>query len=114
MNAQWTDQQPLPPVPPQIALWPQESRSALLEALVRKELASTFGARLDSRPDPFTATIVTGGARPNHILHLLLTLLTFGLWAVIWLAVSTLGAPRRRVMLHVDQQGVVHRTKLRG
>ena len=25
---------------------------------------------------------------PNHILHLLLTLLTFGLWSVIWLLIT--------------------------
>lgn len=25
---------------------------------------------------------------PNHILHLLLTLVTFGVWAIIWLGVS--------------------------
>lgn len=25
---------------------------------------------------------------PNHILHLILTLLTFGLWIIVWLGVS--------------------------
>jgi hypothetical protein len=26
--------------------------------------------------------------RPNHVLHLILTLVTFGLWGFVWLAVA--------------------------
>ena len=33
---------------------------------------------------------------PNHLLHLILTVLTFGLWAVVWLiiAITTSGGYR--------------------
>lgn len=30
---------------------------------------------------------------PNHILHLLLTLVTFGLWLIVWLIVLTKPEP---------------------
>ena len=32
--------------------------------------------------------VMAQGTRPNHVLHLILTLVTFGLWAIVWLLVS--------------------------
>jgi hypothetical protein len=36
-------------------------------------------------------------ARPNHVLHLLLTLLTFGMWLPVWLIVTIVGGRRVQV-----------------
>ena len=42
--------------------------------------------------------IVRKGERPNHILHLLLTLITFGLWAIVWIIVALTGGVKRRLI----------------
>ncbi len=44
----------------------------------------------------------------NHLLHLLLTVLTLGLWAPIWLLVGIArSSERRRALLRAKQQGMV-------
>lgn len=35
-----------------------------------------------------SANVLAQCQRPNHILHLLLTLLTAGLWVIVWIIVS--------------------------
>lgn len=54
-----------------------------------------------------SAIVESTGGRVNHVLHLLLTLVTAGLWAFVWIviAVSTPGA--RRLMLTVQPDGEV-------
>lgn len=32
---------------------------------------------------------------PNHVLHLILTLATVGLWAFVWIALALVGSPYR-------------------
>ena len=32
------------------------------------------------------------GTKPNHVLHLILTILTAGLWAIVWVVVAGLSA----------------------
>lgn len=53
------------------------------------------------------ATVVSG-APVNHILHLLLTLFTCGLWSVVWMAVSMFGG-QKRIYLRMDEYGRVYR-----
>jgi hypothetical protein len=49
-----------------------------------------------------TAVIVFG-KRPNHVLHLILSIITFGLWLIVWLIVSLTGGEKRRLLvLEVD------------
>lgn len=50
-----------------------------------------------------TATVVAG--RPvNHTLHLLLTLVTCGLWAFVWILVSVSGG-QKQTTISVDEWG---------
>lgn len=58
-----------------------------------------------------TDVVLVGGRRVNHILHLLLTLVTFGLWAIVWIFLAAAGG-EKRVALHVDQHGQVSKTWL--
>jgi hypothetical protein len=61
------------------------------------------GWRVESRSE-FQA-VFARGHRPNHILHLLLTILTAGLWGLfVWLPLSIFGGEKRR-MVSVDEYG---------
>lgn len=63
----------------------------------------SHGWRLESRSE-FQAVFVRGH-RPNHILHLLLTILTAGLWGVfVWLPLSVFGGEKRQIV-SVDEYG---------
>ena len=60
--------------------------------------------RLEYRSD-FQAIIVRG--KPvNHILHLLLTLCTVGLWGLVWLLIAANGGEKRASM-QVNQAGQI-------
>lgn len=67
-------------------------------------LAVKHGARVESQTD-FQAVVVFG--RPvNHPLHLILTLLTAGLWALAW-TIEARGGGERRLVITVDATGDV-------
>lgn len=77
-----------------------EDRRARLAMAVAQ--AVNYGARVESQTDT-TAVLVRGG-RMNHVLHLILTLVTFGLWAIVWLIVA-LASGEKRQMIRVDEYG---------
>jgi hypothetical protein len=79
-----------------------ESR-AKLQAYVREAVAR--GARVEVQTDT-SATLVQG--RPvNHVLHLLLTLVTVGPWVLVWLFVSLRGGEKRSIIA-IDPAGNVY------
>ena len=62
------------------------------------------GKRIESQTD-FQAVLVTG--KPvNHVLHLLLTVFTAGLWIFVWLLLAFSGGEKREI-LQVDELGVI-------
>src|SRR4051794_17106415 len=61
-------------------------------------------ARVESRSD-YQALLVQG-RRPNHVLHLLLTIFTLGLWLFVWAAVTG-WTGEKRALLTVDEHGTV-------
>ena len=68
----------------------------------------THGWRVESAPMPGQVVVVSG--RPtNHILHLLLTVITFGLWGVLWLVLA-LSSSESRAVLTVQPDGSVANT----
>ena len=55
------------------------------------------GWRVESQND-YSVTFVKG-RRPNHLLHLILTLITVGLWGVlVWLPLVLFGGEKRQVV----------------
>ena len=79
-----------------------EERKELLARTVAGQVAS--GARVESQSD-FQAVLVRG--KPvNHVLHLILTLVTLFLWAVIWIALAIFGGEKRSLVT-VDEYGNV-------
>ena len=62
------------------------------------------GYRVESQSD--YQAVVLKGHRTNHILHLILSLITLGLWLIVWVLVAVFGGEQRRLMT-VDEDGVV-------
>ena len=64
------------------------------------------GGRIESQSD-FNAVILTGG-RVNHVLHLILSVLTVGFWLIVWAILVLTNRPQRTV-ISVDADGAVHK-----
>lgn len=62
------------------------------------------GWRVESQSD-FSAALVKG-KRPNHLLHLFLTIFTAGLWGIVWIILAITKHEHRR-LLQVDEYGDV-------
>jgi hypothetical protein len=86
---------------------PAERRLALDGAIRR---AQENGARLESRTD-YSAVLVVAN-KPNHVLHLVLSVLTLGIWLVTWLLVIRQGN-EARVEVSVDEDAEIHTKPLR-
>lgn len=77
-----------------------ERRRDLLSQQVQREVAA--GGRVESRGD-YDAVIVRG-QRVNHVLHLILSVLTLGLWLIVWVLLAITGGEKRSVIT-VDEFG---------
>lgn len=44
------------------------------------------------------------GHRTNHILHLILTILTLGIWAIVWILMALLGGEKHK-LIAVNEYG---------
>ena len=51
--------------------------------------------------------VMVRGRRPNHILHLLLSVLTLGWWLIVWLIIAA-SVKETRTVLTVNPDGSVH------
>jgi hypothetical protein len=77
-----------------------DERKAILDR--RLSEAGAQGWRIENRSD-FQATVAQG--KPiHHILHLVLTILTAGLWLIVWICLAIFGGVKRR-LLSVDDFG---------
>ncbi|MFD4326080.1 DUF4352 domain-containing protein [Nocardioides sp. NPDC058538] len=68
---------------------------------VAKEVADG-GWRIESQTDYYT--VLAKGGRTNHVLHLLLTIFTCGLWSLAWLLIAHINR-RQSLVLRVDEYG---------
>lgn len=76
--------------------WTPEQRKTALAKRVQEFAAK--GWRIESQTD-YNVSLAKG-RRPNHILHLILTLLTFGLWAIVWIILTAKGETRRSMAIN--------------
>ena len=83
-----------------------EARADALASAVAQYVKG--GWRVETQTD-YSATLVKGH-RPNHVLHLILTIITLGIWLIVWILVSILSG-EKRAALRVDAEGNVQRTK---
>jgi hypothetical protein len=77
-----------------------DARKEILARLVVAQVAQ--GARVETQSD-YQAVLVRGH-RPNNTLHLVLTLVTAGVWGIVWIALALIGGEKRSVG-SVDEWG---------
>ena len=75
-----------------------------LDAEIERRLAD--GWRVES--DYGNTVTLVRGQRVNHVLHLLLTVVTAGSWLLVWLVLSAFGGERRTSFTYDDSP--VHET----
>jgi len=86
-----------------------DERKSRLSLAVRQEVAA--GGRVESQAD--FAAIVRYDKRVNHVLHLILTLVTAGLWVIVWIILAIVAASgRKAISLTVDDYGQVLREQM--
>ena len=81
-------------------LTPTEREARMQEALID---AARFGQV--SLLGPFQAQVVIPAHKINHVLHLLLTIVTAGLWVIVWLVMAAQQEPEERHIVTVDEYG---------
>jgi len=92
-----------PSAPPTAAKPERKSSDERKEALARIISAQVVeGARVESQSD-YQAVLVRG-YRLNNTMHLILTIVTFGLWSIVWLLLALFGGEKRRVA-SIDEWG---------
>ncbi len=42
--------------------------------------------------------VLVRGHRPNHVLHLILTIITAGIWGLVWIALAIFGGEKRKTI----------------
>lgn len=99
--------QPETVAPPVAQTVDAESRRRALANAVAAEVAG--GARVESQTD--TSAIVVTGKKVNHLLQLVITLVTCGLWLFVW-AYLAIVKKEHRISLQVDEFGNVLRQQL--
>lgn len=80
-----------------------EHRQQVLMMAVSAQAAQ--GAKVTSMTQ--TSAVILQVDQTNHILHVLLTIITFGLWLIVWL-IQMNSAKIRRYQIYVDEFGIVH------
>lgn len=87
------------------------SRDEKRRAILLDEVQRCQAYGHDLVADHGLSVIMKRGHRPNHVLHLILSVLTLGVWAVlVWLPIGLFGGEQRYV-LRVDEHGQVARSK---
>lgn len=79
---------------------PAEQRRQIIDSAVNEFV--TGGYRVESRSE-FQAVFVRG-KRPNHLLHLILTIVTLGLWGIVWIYLAVV-KHEKRMVVSVDEYG---------
>ncbi len=88
------------------ALQPKSSEER--KALLAQTLAYHLGAgrmRVISQSD--YQVVLASGGNVNHTLHLILTIVTCGLWGLVWLVIAVTQS-EKRFILSVDEYGNVN------
>jgi hypothetical protein len=84
-----------------------DERKEALARAVHTQVAQ--GARVESQGD--YQAILVKGHRVNHVLHLILSLFTLGIWLIVWIALVIFGG-EKRMSVNVDEWGNTNVQKL--
>jgi hypothetical protein len=79
-----------------------EERKRKLANQIRTEV--TQGSRVESQND-FDAVVATG-TEVNHTVHLIATVVSCGIWGIVWLVMALTGGIKRKMVM-VDDYGQI-------
>lgn len=79
-----------------------DDRKAVLARAVATDVRS--GWHVQSQTD-YQAVLLKPGTKVNHVLHLILTLITLGIWAIVWILVALTHRRDRHRVVSVDPYG---------
>jgi len=82
-----------------------EERKAVLVTEITHSVRS--GAHVEYQAD--TSAVMVKGRRVNHVLHLLISVFTLGLWLPVWGYIALRGGPKRQTIT-VDEFGATSRS----
>jgi hypothetical protein len=103
-SPQQTPEPPTSPTAPHEQLSQAERGSILEDNLLE---AGSQGGHVETRSA--TEAVVVYGRPVNHVLHLLLSVFTCGLWVPVWLFIAATGG-QHRATICVDPEGTVSET----
>lgn len=78
---------------------PDERKAALARAVT---MEVQRGWHVQAQTD-YQAILHQPGTKVNHILHLILTLITLGFWAIVWIILAITHKREKRLVLDVDE-----------
>lgn len=81
-----------------------EERSERLSRMISSKSLEGYTV-VDRNDREATAVLALGGKPVNHVLHLIISLVTCGLWAVVWLLLIITARKEQRIRISVDQYG---------
>lgn len=84
-----------------------EDRKAALAHAVAREVRG--GWHVQSQTD-YQAVMLKPGTKVNHLLHLILSLLTLGFWLIVWIIIAVTHKREHRKVLSVDESGNVQKS----
>jgi hypothetical protein len=85
-----------------VTRWDSERRKGALASAIANEVRQ--GWHVQSQSD-YQAVMIREGTKVNHILHLILTLITLGLWAIVWIILAVTHKREKREVISVDEYG---------
>ncbi len=68
---------------------------------------------VDKNPANLVAVLQKEGKKINHILHLILTFFTFGLWGIVWAVLYFTNKPGDRIRVSFDESGNIVEEKMK-
>lgn len=84
-------------------------RKSRVATAVQQEVAR--GGRVESQSE--YSAVIRFGKPVNHVLHLILSLVTFGLWIIVWIISAIVAANNNKaISLMVDEYGQILRQEL--
>jgi hypothetical protein len=69
-------------------------------------------AIVDKNTDNLVAVVQKEGKKINHILHLIITLSTCGLWGIVWAVLYFTNKPGDRIRVSFDESGNIVKEKI--
>jgi hypothetical protein len=87
---------PMTKMPPKLDGTPREGIGAGDPLATQVRRMVNKGWRVESQTEEMA--VMVKGKRPNHVLHLILTVLTAGLWGIVWIILAITSHEDRMVL----------------